>query len=433
MIGTTDMKEKIQMQHRRFLAAAAAVVAVTAAQGSILDRERGIRVGDRMTLEPYVSFSYTYDSNVDSSKHSHDGSQWVVGTGLDARYKGEELNMDANVNYDYHAYNRYVSQLNSSSYGESFGFDWADSAPDEPGWRVMFREQFRQIAQDDDMSTHNGRGMGRDRKQFTFDSVVERRQTGRLHLAGTANYYFLDYDNDVHKYASMYGWKRIHLGGEAGYMVSRWTDFIVSAGYQKYWQDNDKSSNYTSFGRYRGKHISSSSKGWTLMAGLGTRATEKLSYRVLAGWSRFEYGSAKDLDGWIYQLSADWQIDAENTFHAMAAGSSYYQPSETEYGAAMKVYSMSLGLAKGVVRNKLRFMADLAYRRQTRDYTVYKADEYDEDIWTGRLSCTYTINRLVALFARVEYQTRMCSGSYIHNNAYDYDRWRGTVGFTLAY
>ena len=414
--------------------ALSAVAAAVAAQGGILDRERGIKIGERMTLRPYLSMSYTYDSNIDSSKHSKSGSQWVANPGLELDYLGENFKIDGSVWYQYHAYNRYVSQLNSSSYGERLRFDWADSRPDEAGWRVLFSERFEQIAQDDDMSNHNGRGVGRDRKQFSADGAVERRLNERIHIAANANYYLLDYDNDVKKYGTLYGWKRLLAGGEAGYMASRWTDILVAANYQWYWQDNDSDRDYyRGEASRRGKRIRSDSKGWTVMGGIGTRATEKLSYKLLAGWSRFEYGSGtKDIDGWTYQVSGDWQIDAENTMHLMLLGSSYYQPSEYEYGSAMKVYNLSLGFGKGFIRNKLRATADVCYRHETHEYVEYKEDDYNSDIWTGRVGLSYTVNRFVNVFGRIEYQTRMCDGGGSGHN-YDYDRWRGTVGFTLTY
>lgn len=171
------------------------------------------------------------------------------------------------------------------------------------------------------------------------------------------------------------------------------------------------------------------------MGGVGTHMTEKLSYRLLAGWSRFEYGDgASNLDGWTYQGSADWQIDAANTFHVMALASSYYQPSEREYGSAMLVHNVSFGVAKSFIKNKLRATADVAYRRESREYYEYDADNYDEDIWTARLTLSYRINRLLEVYGRVEYQTEEAAGNNsVRGNVYDYDRWRGTIGLRMTW
>ena len=141
------------------MASAASLAAVASAE--VMDRPKGIEIGEHLTLRPYVSLSYTYDSNVDSTKHSKAGNQWVVNPGLGAEYLSENWKVSGAVWYQYHAYNRYSRQLNTSSYGEFLKLDWADSLPNERGWRVMFNERFQQISQDDDMSNDKGRGVGR--------------------------------------------------------------------------------------------------------------------------------------------------------------------------------------------------------------------------------------------------------------------------------
>ncbi|MCR5414682.1 MAG: outer membrane beta-barrel protein [Kiritimatiellae bacterium] len=419
---------------KSYLASAVAVAAV-AAQAGIMDEPAGIKMlNERLTLSPYVALSYTYDSNIDQSKHSKSGSQWSVNPGINATYKGENWKLDGMVFYKYHAYNRYTSQLNSSSYGERMKFTWASAAADEPGWRVMFSENFQQIAQDDDASNHDGRGIGRDRKQFQAEGAIERRINRYFHAAATANYYLLDYDNDVDKYATMYGWKRLSIGGEIGYTASKWSDIILAADYQWYWQDNNHGSSSYGEASRRGHDVSSDSKGFSVMGGIGSHMTERIEYRVLAGWSRFEYGDgAKDLDGWTYRANAKWQLDDANTLNIMALGSSYYQPSERSYGSAIKVYTASIGAAKGLVRNTINATVDLSYRRETHEYTEYSADAYDEDIITARIGLSYKINRIASVYGNLEYQTEETSNGHGIGHTYDYDRFRGTVGVRLTY
>ena len=233
----------------RYFAFSALALASLVATADVMDRPQGIKIGQRMTLKPYVSLSYTYDSNIDSTKHSKAGSQWVVHPGVSLEYLADNWKVVGNVYYQYHAYNKYVNQLNSSSYGESLQFDWADSKLDEAGWRFMFKESFMQVAQDDDMSDHGGRGVGRDRKEFTANGVLERRLNEYWHASVLGSYYYLDYDNNVHKYSHLYGWKRTVAGVEAGYAPTKWTDFIVQANYQWYDQDNSEHRRNTTVGR----------------------------------------------------------------------------------------------------------------------------------------------------------------------------------------
>ena len=376
----------------KFSAFATAMVvsaSVLTASADVVDRPSGFKIGERMTLRPYVSLSYTYDSNTDSAKHAKSGSTWVVNPGLGAEYKGDNWEIAGRAWYRYHAYNRYSKQLNESSFGETLTFKWADSLPNEKGWSILLSESFTQIAQDDDMTDHSGRGIGRDRKTFQASGVIERRINEHLHAAIDASYYMLDYDNNVKEYAPLYGWKRALVGSEIGYAASKWTDFILAANYGWYWQDNIPNN----------VRYSDESRGWTVMAGFGTRATEKIEYRILTGWSRFEYaeGDADDIDGWTYQLSGKWKIT--DTWNMMLLAASYYQPSEREMCSAIRVDSIS----------------------------------WDDDIITARLGLNYTLNRFLQIYGRLEYQTDMCDGGNVRGHNYDYDRFRGTVGMRLTY
>ena len=378
----------------KFSAFATAMVvsaSVLTASADVVDRPSGFKIGERMTLRPYVSLSYTYDSNVDSTKHAKDGSTWVVNPGLGAEYKGDNWELAGRAWYRYHAYNRYSHQLNESSFGENLTFKWADSLPNEKGWSVLL--------------------------------VIERRINEHLHAAVNASYYMLDYDNDVKSYAPLYGWKRILAGGEIGYAASKWTDFILAANYGWYKQDNIPSNI-----RY-----SDESRGWTVMAGFGTRATEKIEYRILTGWSRFEYaeGDADDIDGWTYQVSGKWKIT--DTWNMMLLAASYYQPSEREMCSAIRVDSISWGVAHSMIRGKLNATFDLNYRRETHEYSYTRGYDYDDDIITARLGLNYTLNRFLQIYGRLEYQTDMCDGGNVRGHNYDYDRFRGTVGMRLTY
>ncbi len=363
------------------------------ASADIVDRPRGFRIGERLTLRPYVSLSYTYDSNTDSTKHSKAGSSLVVNPGVGAEYVDDNWEVTGRAWYRYHAYSRYSKRLNSSSYGENLAFKWTDSLPNERGWSVMLSESFMQIAQDDDMTAHGGRGVGRDRKSFQFAAVVERRINERWHAAADASFYYLDYENNMTTYAPLFGWKRTTVGGEGGYAASKWTDFIFSANYQWYTQDNVT-------GRNLPRRYSRKSDGLTAMGGIGTRATERISYRVLAGWSRFEYADADTVNGWTYQVSGKWKIS--DTWNTMLLASSYYQPSEREIASAIRVDSVSWGLAHSMIRGKLSSTFDVSYRKEQHEYSYTGNNNYTDDIITARFGLNYTINRFLQLYGSVE-------------------------------
>lgn len=416
---------------KSFIIISAAALALAATAGE-LDRPQGYKIGQRLTLRPYVSMSYTYDSNVDSSKKSHHGSSWTVNPGIGVDYIADNWSIVGDAFYRYHAYNNYSSQLNSSSYGENLTFNWRNSAANERGWSLTASQHFEQVSQDDDMSNHGGRGYGRDRKEFRFDGAVERRWSQYVHTGLTAGYYLLDYENNVSSYAPLYGWKRTNVGVDAGYVASKWLDFVVAADYQWYQQDNNTLRSGSYFNnlpqnqKNKGRNISGNSRGWSIMGGIATRATERLDYRLMAGVSRFEYSNGlSDANGFIYQISAHWRIEDRLSF--MLLGSSYYQPSETSYGSATKVYTFSAGLAKSWGR-RVTTSLDLAYRKESSEYSQYATNDYDSDYWTGRFGINYHLNRYFTCFGNIEYQ--FCDSG---RQGYEYDRWRGTVGVRLAY
>ncbi|MCQ2368533.1 MAG: hypothetical protein MJ109_05950 [Kiritimatiellae bacterium] len=399
------------------------------ASAEVMDRPQGIKIGTRMTLRPYVSLSYTYDTNMRSqSEHEIKSGSWTISPNLAISYNHENWGIDGNVFYSYHAYEKSSANNNQNSYGESLSWHWADSSLNEKGWSFMMMENYQQILEDDDMTSSGGHGYGRDRQQFNFAASAERRITDRLHAGLNAGYYWLDYKNDSNKYAPLYGWSRWNVGAEVGYVLSRWTDIIVAGSYQNYDQDNDKNLAGNPGDVYKRNNLSSGSEGYTVQGGFQSRATERISYRLLAGWSRFEYSNAGSDDGFTYTASGNWRHT--DTLSSALMASSYYQPSEKDFGSSQRVDQLSWGIQKSLVSSKLNATFDVAYRRTERTYTVYARNTKPiEDIITARFGLNYTLNRFAAIYGNIEYSTYKQSKGY----GEDYDRWRGTVGVRLSY
>lgn len=414
----------------RSLIAVGALTVWGVAQAEIMDRPTGVKIGQRLTLRPYVSFDFTYDSNSDQQKDSDGTTSWFINPHLDLNYRSERFNADAGVFYGYRAYNDHPRMQDHHDYGQHIKLAWTTSARDEKGWTILLNERYQKISEDDDLMGNNGRGLWRDRSQLNLDGAIQRRFTDKLHADINGSYYYLDYDNSGKNYMNLYGWQRMVGGVEAGYAASRWTDFIIAGSYQSYVQDNSNDlSGYSSAYGTQNKY-SRESDGFSAQAGLQSYATDKISYRLLAGWSRFNYGSGSTSDGFTYSGSANWKIT--DTWNTMLLAQSYYQPSEREYGSANRVDSISWGLAHSMIRNKLRATFDAAYRRETRCHTDASTWDYDEDIFSFRLGFDYTINRFLAVFLRGEYQTALFSGD-TGNIDRDYDRFRATLGFRLQY
>lgn len=423
------------MTNKNALIVAAAVSVAGVVSAETMDRPNGIKIGQRMTLMPYVAVSATYDSNVGarsgrrlSSQDEEGDVMWTVNPGLGLTYDAENWSLRFNAHYNYHAYCKEhkslgVTEGNQHSYGQDLRWNWSNAAGNERGWTLMVMESFKQITMADDFSAGDGNSYNADRRQAQVAAALQRRFNEQIHGDLNTSYYWLDYNGvDNGKYGSLYGWKRWTVGGEFGYAPSKWTDFLVSASYQGYDQDNSRSS----LGSYRG--LSGSSDGFSVQAGIGSWATERITYRLLAGWSRFEYAGASADNGFVYTATGRWKIG--ETWQMMLLGSSYYQPSERDYGSSTRVDSLSWGLVKMLVRGKLRASLDLSYRHENHDYVW--SGGYDIDFLTGRFGLDYTLNRFAALFTYFEYQNAS-SDEGSETYSYDYDRWRVTTGIRFTY
>ena len=398
-------------------------LACLSARAEILDRADGIRIGERMTLRPYVSLSATYDSNVGGTSGGSDGDfMWTISPGFGLSYNAENWSLLLTGFYSYHNYTKSENQdYSQHTFGEDLRWNWANSTGAEKGWSLVLGQSYQQISRLDDIVTDNGATYGNDSRQFQFSGALQRRFNEHWHGDVNGSYYWLDYDQSGRDAASFYGWNRYLVGAEVGFAPSQWTDFLISGSYHGYEQDNA-----------RDGMVGDSSKGYSLQGGLGSYMTDRISYRALAGWSRFEYGDgASDNDGFIYTLSGNWKIG--ETWNTMLLASSYYQPSERQQSSKSRVDALSWGLAKLMVRGKLRATLDLRYRRETQEYVSDSSYDYVLNIWTGRVGLDYRLNRFLAFFAYAEYQKSMNDESDRRHGAYDYDRWRVTGGLRLSY
>ncbi|MBO7721959.1 MAG: hypothetical protein J6T01_06100 [Kiritimatiellae bacterium] len=407
----------------KFSLAASVAMAGLFACAEMLDRPEGIRIGQRMTLRPYVSLSLTYDSNVGST---HDGDRgdalWTVSPGLGLTYNGDSWSLLLSGYYNYRQYCKSSNdRYNRHSYGESARFNWSNASGGGKGWTLLLGQSFQQVTMGDDLVLGDGRNYSMGTRRLQVQAALQRRFNEYWHGDVNASYYWLDYMNDTRDYNSLYGWERALVGGEVGFAPSRWTDFIVSGNYHTYDQDNA-----------HGTTLSSRSQGYSVQAGLGSYMTERVSYRALAGWSRFEYANdASSSDGFVYTVSGNWKIG--ETWNTMLLASSYYHPSERQRSSKSRSDALSWGLAKLMIRGKLRATLDLRYRHETVEHITTSGYDYCIDVITGRIGFSYTFNRFLSGYLHGEYQRSWNDNSGTRNGAYDYDRWRITTGIRVSY
>jgi len=409
------------------IAAAASVgfaqEAESAGNGTAANKPLGFRfLNNRLTIKPYVSLSYTYDSNIDTTRHSSDDSIFCVQPGADFTWRGDRWELGGTLWYRYNAYCDYSDELGENSFGESLNYKWTNVSEEGRGWNLILTERYQYISQNDSLNSGGGRGLWRDREHADVSGILERRFNDRWHADAMGQYNWIDYKNDTGKYAPLYGWSQYAAGLEAGYVASKWTDLLISGGYSHYLQK--KGQGYDNY--------SNESQSWTVQAGLGSHATEKITYRALAGVSQFEYGGhgGETDTGWTYQLSSNWRITRQ--LQASLLGSSYYQPSERSLGQAMKVYSLSSGLSYLTLGDKMTLTGNIAWRYEQSviaDRYLAAGNDFDETILSARLGANYTFNRWVSIYADLTWEESWCDG----HSGYDYDRWRGTVGVRFHY
>ena len=397
------------------------VIPALIAGESVADKPQGFRFfNQHLTIKPYVSLSYTYDSNVDTTRHAESDSIFCIQPGADFEWKGERWALVGSLWYRRNAYCEYANEMGENSWGESLAYKWTTSKQNERGWSLVLAEKYRYTDQSDALGSGDGRGIWRDREALDVSGVIQRRFTERLHAEVMAQYNWLDYKNDTGKYAPLYGWSEWSVGAQAGYAASKWTDFLVAGGYSHYTQKKGRG--------YR--NYSNDSQVWTIQAGLGTHATEKITYRALMGVSWLEYGGHANADcGWTYSLDANWKITRQ--LQASALGKSYYQPSERTVGQAIKVYSLSGGLSYLTLGDKMTLTANVAWRYEDTCYNdryLGYGNNFDETILSFRFGADYVINRWMSVFAAFTWEEEWCDVK-----TYGYDRFRGTIGMRFHY
>ncbi|MEI7900876.1 MAG: outer membrane beta-barrel protein [bacterium] len=390
---------------------------------SLAQDSRGFKFNN-LTVSPYVNLECTYDSNVyysqqrGNSGNNHGQAELsdtilTINPGVDLTYTGNEWGLVGNAWYGYDRYTD-VDQLNADRYGESFKF-YREAAK---GWRLVLDQSYVKSAQNDSIAD-GGRGLWRDREQFELKGALSYQLSEKTGLTLSGMYSDLSYanDNSQQNAAPLYGWQEYTIGLEVARKLTEKSNLLISGSYQEYISDGVQGSGSNGSG--------DNSTGYTLMAGLGSRATERIRYRVLTGVNMFDYAGGDQLVGWSYSLDASWIINKK--LAASIAGSSYFQPSERESNQAMQVYALSTGLIYRPMR-KLSTRLDLAVRREENQDTGGTANDGTDDQYSVRARADYQLMRYVSVYGGVEYEKQIADAS-----ADAFDRYRGQLGLSFRY
>ena len=408
------------------LAAGVAVAQQGVTKPQSASRPTGLSFFNRhLTIKPFVTLSYTYDSNVDADSSSADDSVFAVKPAVDFIWRGSKWELVGDLWYRHRHFCKYTDEMGEDSFGEALQFRYTTSGQEEKGWSLLLSQRYAFISQSDDFDTRGGgRGIWRDRQTLDVSGILERRFTERWHMDIQGQYSWLDYENNSGSYP-LFGWSQYSTGVQLGYAASKWTDLLVAAGYSIYDQDLSGNDIKTS------RRYNDRSDSYSVQAGIGTHATKKITYRALMGASWFDYGDSGETDcGWTYTLSANWRMHRQVQLSVL--GSSYYEPSDEYVGQARKVYTLSSGVSYLTLGDRLNLTANVSWRF---DETVYSDDvytsryNYNRSHLSARVAADYLLNRWTSVFAHFIWDDE----SVDSNSDLDYDRFRGVFGVRFHY
>ena len=393
--------------NRRMSTVACLLLVLMLGGSSLAQESRGFKFNN-LNVSPFVNLEYKYDSNVNyDRKQEQDDSILRVNPGVDLSFQGDMWGLRGNAWYAYEWYKE-LDRLNSDSYGESLEV-YRESAK---GWRFVLGESYMRDTENDSLLDDGGRGLWREREQFELTSALSYQFSEKTSATVSGMYSDLSYVNDSNQYEPLYGWEEWTLGLELARKLSEKSNVLLSGSYQQYTSDG-------------ATKVDDTSTGYTLQAGFGSRATERIKYRALTGVSWFDYGDSDMQAGWTYSVDASWVINKK--WAASVAGSSFFQPSERDANQAVQAYTMSAGLTYKPMR-LLSTRFDVLYRREENQFNDASTNAGTDDRYSLRARADYQLMRYVTLYGGLEYEDQMSDDAES-----EFDRYRASLGLNFRY
>lgn len=382
---------------------------------------------NNLTLSPYVNLEVTYDSNVDYDRHEYRDWYFTINPGVDFDYAGNDWGIKGDAWFSYDKYHKYT-ELNDPRYGFMLSEYWESPQ----NLRIVFGQRFLQSRVND--SIHDGgRGIWRERRWWDINGAISYQFSEKSGATLFGQWSDMDYRNNSAKYGPLYGWEKWEAGLELSHSLTAKSNILLTGNFSRYSSDGAINN-------------SRNSTGYSLMAGFGSRATERITYRIMNGISWFDYAGGKrrannlqteDDDviiNWVYSADVNWLISQK--WAASLAGSSYYQPSETQANQASYIQTLSAGLTYRPMR-RVTLRGDVGLRRERDEFSRRYADSAYTDYYrkrmtdyymSARLRADYRFAKYASVYAGVEFMDRESNESF-----YDYTRFRGTLGLQLRY
>jgi len=370
-------------------------------------RSDGLRFGN-FKVSPYISLDASYDSNIRLQVEDQDDIIYRVSPGLDAQYRGTDWGINGNVWYSYDMYQKY-DVLNAHRYGEELEL-YVESLK---GWKFLIGERYYFSNQNDSMLLGSGSGVWRNRHQFDMNALLSYAFNERLSVGLTGMITDNWFDSDATKYQTLYGWSSAQVGGEIDYAITPLTGLLLDGSYQYYKTD----------GAVAGDD--DTSNGFSLMAGFGSRLTERIKYRVLGGVNVYSYADDTAMSPAL-NATVSWMM-SQRWALTLASGT-YYQPSETARGQAKNIWSLSAGVSYKPTE-RIDMTADVVYRREENETMsdAVTSRDYETDQYAIRYRASYWFVRYASVYAAAEYTFQ---SDDIQD---DWERIRLSLGCMLRY
>lgn len=367
----------------------------------------GLRFGN-FKVSPYVSLDASYDSNIRLQADDQDDMIYRLSPGVDAQYRGTDWGLTGNAWYSYDLYQKY-DVLNAHRYGEDLEL-YVESLK---GWKFLIGERYYFSNQNDSMLTGGGSGVWRNRHQFDLNGLISYAFNERFSAGLTAMYTDNWFDSDATKFQPLYGWSSAQIGGEVDYAITPLTGLLLDGSYQYYKTDSNLAGE------------SDASNGFSLMAGFGSRLTERVKYRVLAGANIYSYANDTTISPAL-NATVSWMMSQR--WALTVASATYFQPSETAQGQAKNIWSLSGGVSYKPTE-RIDMTTDLVYRREENETMsdLVTTKDYVTDQYAIRYRASYWFARYASVYAAAEYTFQ---SDEIQD---DWDRIRLSLGCMLRY
>lgn len=356
----------------------------------------------------YAKTGLFYDSNVYGSKRSGGGKEgsagWNVTPGIDIGTVRPDWGMSLAA---YLSYDEYFASEFDPEYTGSERFTLYKNSEK---WRTVLTQTYtrtKDISFDNPIAAQSGN---------MYDTMGVSGVFGLTVSEKTSLSFSAGYNRTSYEAKEMSGYQSGTLSGELSRRISGKTDWVSSASVTG--DDGQRLKGGMSY-------------QYSLMSGIGSRLTEKVRYRILAGLMYYEYdGGVGDKQTQLapsFSGNLTWQINRKWAASWML--NSGFQPS---YSATYSDgYQMMYGSAIGVnyaPTRRLSFRLDGA--TQMIAYEGEWGPDYDK--WGYNESVRMTIN-----YIATKYCTVFASANYsIYQQATpdsDYDRFRGDLGLTFRY